>query len=66
METLSPNPQCMRTSIPIWVDGLNGPQSGAGFIEAISLSEPGLLAELINLFLSCHHATSNISQACRV
>ena len=32
METLSPNPQCIRTSIPIWVDGLKGPQSGVSFL----------------------------------
>ena len=34
VEPLSPNPQCMRTLIPIWVGGLIGPQSRSGFIKA--------------------------------
>jgi hypothetical protein len=27
METLSPSPQCMRTPVPLWVDGLDGLKS---------------------------------------
>jgi hypothetical protein len=34
VETLSPNPQCMRTLIPIWVGGLIGPHKRTGFIKA--------------------------------
>jgi len=36
METLSPNPQCMRTLIPLWVGDLLGSQSRTGYIKADS------------------------------
>lgn len=46
VETLSPSPQCMRTPVPIWVDGLYGLKHEQVSPGWISLSEQGLFAEL--------------------
>ena len=35
--TLSPSPQCMRTPIPLWVDGLDGLKAEQVLSERISL-----------------------------
>ena len=36
VETLSPSPQCMRTPIPLWVDGLMGLEAEQVIPERIS------------------------------
>ena len=36
METLSPSPQCMRTPVPLWVDGLTGLKGDQVLPERIS------------------------------
>ena len=36
METLSPSPQCMRTPVPQWVDGLMGLEAEQVIPERIS------------------------------
>ncbi len=46
METLSPNPQCIRTSDPLWVAGLKVLKREQVIPRSISSSERGLLAEL--------------------
>ena len=46
VESLTPSPLCMRTPIPIWVDGLYGLKAEQVLPGRISLSEQGLFAEL--------------------
>ena len=47
METLSPSPLCMRTLRPLWVIDLEDRHWVQGFVERISLSDSGLLVELL-------------------
>ena len=47
MESLTPSPLCMRTPVPIWVDGLYGLKAEQVLPGRISSSEQGLFAELV-------------------
>jgi hypothetical protein len=53
VETLSPSPLCMRTPVPIWVDGLYGLKCEQVSPGRISLSEQGLFAELVVVISPC-------------
>ena len=54
MATLSPNPQCMRTLIPLWVDDLIGHKAEQGLLRWIALSYYRLArAELVSSCLNC-------------
>jgi hypothetical protein len=55
VETLSPNPQCMRTLIPIWAVASSGHITEQVLLRRISLSDSGLLAELFHYLLCFLH-----------